>query len=168
MRIAGLANYTGLQIKIDNYDSHTIDTTGVGILHIGFIGDVSVKLFRGSKLLASKIYNSRLLPHPVVKLGPYSDTSVTFNQIKANNKVHIYFHNCLAAFKVHQKVFSFKLDMIAKDSTVIGSHSIIGSEIPNDILNLIKEMKSGEKIQFTATRTTIHHDRVPPFYIILK
>ncbi len=167
LQITGTKNLDRLKISINDTEQK-FKKNGLFVLRSASEASTfKIKLSSRSKILVEKVFNSRKILNPKIGLGARSlaDTTLSIQEILANNKLLIHIPDCLYHF--YMQVVRFDLT-IYSGNKIINSISVKGNRLSHVELDLLKNLKSGDKIAFENIRATGPEDtRVKNFFIII-
>ncbi len=145
MKITGIKDLSNTTVEIQGLKSEP-ESDGSLIIHVLVAGSFPLYVFNKSKLTYLTSYNVKEISRPKAILGVYRDSVLSVTNIVKNAKLNIYLPGCIAIF--NSQVTGFEMSFISDNISHDIFYKVIGNSLSSSQLEVVKSLKSGDKIMF--------------------
>ncbi len=110
--------------------------------------DDTLKLYKGNKLLLTKVYKVERRGYPKIQFGNTSDTFLSVKQILINPKLNVVIPN--SYYKHGGFITSFELKLLDSENNIIKQFVMKErGELAKNLISCMKKLSVGDKLEFT-------------------
>jgi hypothetical protein len=113
----------------------------------------TLKLYKGSDLILTKVFEVKELGDPIGQLGNLRDTLASTQEILTYTTLKVVIPNCYLLHGFTIRSFKVKISN-RQGGDIINFGEILGNQVPFDFKNYASKLKKGDKVIFTEITAT--------------
>ncbi|TDH17816.1 hypothetical protein EXU57_24825 [Segetibacter sp. 3557_3] len=152
LTIVGQNDFSGFRLTSATKSDITIKAETIVIIPITNAGLDTLSLFKGKKLLLTKVFKVTRLSDPIAQLAFTSDTVISVNKILANPFLTAIFPNSIYKTDIVIKFFEC---YIYKKNGERNVFSTAGNRLSEEMLTAIKNLSSRDELVFNDIKAGI-------------
>jgi hypothetical protein len=107
-------------------------------------GQDTLKLYIKSKLILKALYQTDLLPNPIVRVGHNRDTLMTVNRILLQPFLNVIFPG--TNYKGNFFIRRFSIEAYRNSGDITGTKNIINNKFTAELITLVRGLERGDKL----------------------